>query len=115
MVQQQFIIAELTDESEHAPDQESVLQHQHLEEAQEDLGVPKDLPSESPTSKKPDQYSPEAYSRGFGVNKVSFAIFASFIMDDTSDYKKYVSASQSSFRIMGMVIPDSSVILETLL
>ena len=121
MVQQQFIISELSNESEHSSEQESILLQKQFEKAQEELEVPEGHPGEEEGKKKNniDQDLPVPYSRGFGVNKISFAIFGSFksqfVMSDELNYKKYIAASQSSFRVMGMVIPDYSIILTTLL
>ena len=120
MVQQQFIISELTNDSENSSEQESILVQKQFEKAQDELEVPKDLPQDQKNMDiNENDDLPVPYSRGFGVNKVSFAIFASFknqfVLNDSAIYKRYASASQSSFRVMGMVIPDYPVLLETLL
>lgn len=119
MVQQQFIISELSNESEHSSDPESILVQKQFENAQEEIEVPSHLPEIEDKKEKEDVDGTVPYSRGFGLNKVSFAIFGSFksnfVMRDSENYKNYVAASQSSFRVMGMVIPDYSVVLVTLL
>ena len=44
MVQQQFIISELSNESEHSSDPESILVQKQFENAQEEIEVPSHLP-----------------------------------------------------------------------
>ena len=109
----------MNNESENSSEQESILAQKHFEKVQAEIEVPDNGPEVKEENKPTDDEFTVPYSRGFGVNKVSFAIFGSFknqfVMDDSSQYKQYVAASQSSFRVLGMVIPDYTVVLQTLL
>lgn len=116
MVQQQFIISELSNESEDASEQESSIVNHQLETVEvnahghfEGEEIPNDTNDEFPVP----------YSRGFSSNKISFAIFGTFkdqfVLEESKQYKQYVTSSLSGFRLMSMVKPDYSHVLLTLL
>jgi hypothetical protein len=118
MVQQQFIISELNNESENSSEHESSIAPERFDKIQDEIEVPRDQPDYNPGEESKE--GPDLpYSRGFGANKVSFAIFGSFknqfVIEDSPQYKRYIAACQSGFRVMGMIKPDYYEALVTFL
>ena len=122
MVQQQFIISELANETENSSDNDQSLVGGRLETPGDDES---ERPTESMLQKvfngKGEQTEDldVPYSRGFNANKVSFAIFGTFrdqfVIEGSKSYRQYVAACQSGFRVTGMIKPDNSAVLVTLL
>jgi hypothetical protein len=118
MVQQQFIISELSNESENSSEQASSIAHHQLEEIDYENDSKKQINIRDEKPEKREEYA-VPYSRGFSGNKVSFAIFGTFnnefVLEESREYRKYLAASQSGFRVLGMSTPDYSTILYTFL
>lgn len=118
MVQQQFIISELSNESENTSEQASSIMHHQLEEIDSESESRKQINRQNEKIDKRDEFA-VPYSRGFSGNKVSFAIFATFkhefVLEESREYKQYLAASQSGFRVLGMSKPDYSTIMYTFL
>ena len=116
MVQQQFIISELNNGSENSSEHETSIAQNHLENMNGN-GASVTESQEAEQTKITEFYVP--YFRGFSGYIVSFAIFGTFrhefALNESKEFKQYQAACQSGFRIMGMVKPDHSIIVQTIL
>lgn len=96
MVQQQFIISELNNDSENSSERETSMNPSHFEKIQDEIEVSRNQPDYNPGEGSSHDELDMPYSRGFGANKVSFAIFGSFkhqfVIEDSPQYKRYISA-----------------------
>ena len=122
MVQQQFIISELANESEQSSNQGSNSddEDKNFESSQAELSLHSEQAEQVPTPKKaPSKDQEIPYHRGLYSKTVSFAIFGSFRHEFSSEQarmcRKYWSAAQSGFRILGLVKPDNTIAYEVIL
>ena len=99
MVQQQFIISELSNDSEDASEQESSIVNHQLETV--DVNAQVKVEDKEIQNNENDEF-PVPYSRGFSSNKISFAIFGTFkhqfVLEESKQYKQYVTASLSGLQ-----------------
>jgi hypothetical protein len=121
MVQQQFIISELCNESTVMSDPEPSSKSR-LEETEDDPGMSiegegeHDDESQDPS---PDKDEDELPPSNFRPNKICFGVFGSFghkfIIKEPELADKYCSTAESGFRTLDLVKPDNSFLIETVL
>jgi hypothetical protein len=120
MVQQQFIIQELSNESEGQSDRESSMAPGiRFENSESEASLHEEELSRSKVQESKQEQVEIPYSRSLYSNKVSFAVFGSFSyqfsMSQSKLYKQYCHAAQSGFRTLGLVKPDNTQIIEVIL
>lgn len=119
MMQQQFIIQELSNDSENISDNESSAQEIKFENSEDDLSMNRERFDNSRNKEIKIGNNDDAYARNLYSNKISFAIFGSFTSQFTLGhsklYKKYCHAAQSGFRTLGLVKPDNTMTIDIVL
>lgn len=117
MMQQQFIIQELTNDSEGSSENQSSTHEMKFENSEDGLSIHQEKDDQDNKNNKDEQEN--LYTRNLYSNKISFAIFGSFTyqfsMSNTKMYKRYCHAAQSGFRTLGLVKPDNTAIIDIVL